>query len=94
MVGKEFLAARFLPPRFLQSGASLSRTASHKQTPWYRFIRQLTSLLIAAVALTGLDASFRLLLDVPGKRATLVVRLLKLALVITPNVTFVRTRID
>jgi hypothetical protein len=57
-------------------------------------VRQLSSLLIAAVALTRLDARFCTLLDVLSERATLIVRFLKLALLITPNIAFVCTGID
>ena len=54
----------------------------------------LTSFFIAAVALTRLDCCFRVLLDVLCERAALIIRLLKLALVVTPHIALVGSRID
>lgn len=93
MVGRELPAARvfrhvvtkpapLFGPRFEQTNSVLS------------LVRQLSSFLIAAVALAGLDTRFCVLLDVLSERATLIIRLLKLTLLITTDIAFVRTRID
>jgi hypothetical protein len=61
---------------------------SKKRTP------KLFSLLIAAISLARWDLGLRMLADVLGQGASLIVRLLKLSLFVAPNVAFISARID
>jgi hypothetical protein len=54
---------------------------------------QLISFLIPTVSLTGLHFSFGFALYVLSQRASLIVRLLELSLIITANIPFVVSRI-
>lgn len=47
------------------------------------------SLPVAAVSMPGLDFGFRFLLNVLGQGAALIIRLVKLALLISPDITLI-----